>query len=71
MSRLTQKQKRVIAEVLRVASMETASFSRIGAPVTELPMDESEVTGFICRRTRLWRESYILAPLRALLEKST
>lgn len=67
------KQRRireVLGRIRHDVSMDNASFSRNvlldgDAP---LPTSESEVTEFIRNRTRLWRQSWIDAPLEEVLE---
>lgn len=69
MSYLTQKQQREIREVIRVATMERSSFSRIGFD-GPFPTSEAEVNAFIRERTKIWRETWIIGPLEKLLRKA-
>lgn len=63
------KQRRineVLRDAQRTLAMETADFSQI-VPTTPLPKTEAEVTDFIRERTRLWRDSWIDAPIQEAL----
>lgn len=50
-----------LKEIARVAKMETANFGGMGGG--------SDPTDFIRERTRLWRNSWIISPLEALIER--
>lgn len=67
MSRLTKRQQRTLKEVLETATMQNARFSYYKS---RLPQNEEQITPFIRDATHLWRETYIIAPLRQMLEDS-
>lgn len=58
----------LIENALRAASYDTASFEDICGS-KEITLKESEVTTFIRERTRLHRETWIIAPLKEALKK--
>lgn len=57
----------LLREVLQAAQMERAEFSRI-IPNDSLPQSEKEVTAFIKERTRIYRESWIINPLKEVID---
>lgn len=66
----TNKIKAVLRAARNTMTMATADFSRVhlmddDAP---LPKTEAEVTEFIRNRTRLWRQTWIEAPINEALE---
>ncbi len=65
---LTKKQIALLRELRRMASLESASFERIG-PDAALPTTEAQVTAFIRERTRLHRETWILPIIDQLLRQ--
>lgn len=62
--------KEVLRDAQRTLTMETADFSRIWLSDDDapLPKTEAEVTEFIRNRTRLWRQSWVEAPIQEALE---
>lgn len=51
----------ILRNVLRAAKMEDASFGMIGS--------DNDPTEFIKERTRVYRQSWIVAPLEELIER--
>lgn len=77
MTRLTKKLARELREIATTADMETASFRNLGSdplnstvvlrgPGGELDTGLS-VDEFIKERTRIWRQSWVVNPLREIL----
>lgn len=69
MRRRTMRQ--LLCDAIRAAEMETMSVRRL-APVEgpeQLPKSEAEVDDFIRARTRLYRDTWVLAPLREALAR--
>jgi len=60
--------KSLIKEALRAARMEGAGFQS-NFPDVPLPTDEKDVTEFIKKRSELYRETWIIKPLKRALEK--
>lgn len=59
----------VLRRALEDSSMELSNFSLLWASDSDpLPKNENEVTEFIKKRTRLWRESWIRCPIKQALE---
>jgi hypothetical protein len=60
-----------LEEILRRADMQSARFGYpAGMPnEVELPIDEREVDEFIKGRTRAWRRSWLVSPLRGVVEE--
>jgi len=70
-NKLSKGQRDCISEVIEFLSMENASFDGFwDDPNDPLPTSEKEVTEFIRRRTKLWRQSWVIGPLQALLENA-
>lgn len=70
---LSKRDTEVLREVYKHLLMENCSFSNIGPSddeVGRLPTNETEVTEFIKRRTRLWRESWILPYLKEMIDRA-
>ena len=57
----------LLNQVLVDAQMERASFSQI-ATKGPFPTTEAEVTAFIKERTRIYRESWIISPIKRVIE---
>lgn len=67
---MTKSEYREIEKVVRHLQMENCDFATIGPNAGNgLPQTEREVTLFIRERTRLWRNSWCIAPLEAIVEK--
>jgi len=65
---LRKYQIRGLRKLRELANFERAHFERIGVGVDEkLPVLESEVTAFIKERTRLYRQTWVLPLIDALL----
>ena len=74
---LTKAQRKAIEDVLRHADMATASFGWDKVTTSHNAMDpdgragngtvDVDVTEFVRRRTRIWRETWLIEPLRAIL----
>ena len=64
---MTQTVKEELLQVYRAAKFELAEFGSIGPNTTgvhPLPENEKQVTSFILSRTQLYRDSWLLRPLR-------
>lgn len=64
---------KVLKDLRKMLTMERASFSHIFVSVERgdvpLPTSEDEVDHFIRERTRVWRRSWLLAPLDSLIAR--
>lgn len=60
--------KSLVKSALQAAKMGAADFGYI-FPKDSLPKNEDEVTEFIRKRTQTYRDSWIIKPLEAALEK--
>jgi hypothetical protein len=65
---LTNQDVLDLKEALDAAKLTRASFSNL-FPDDPLPTSEKEVTEFIRRRTRLYRETWVIPTMRRLLAK--
>lgn len=66
--RLSVTQRKALAELRELLTFKRASFARIFSDEADpLPKTEDEVDEFIARRTRLWRNTWVLAKLNVLL----
>lgn len=63
----TKRIQEVLREARKTLTMDNADFSLI-VPLNDLPKTEADVTDFIRERTRLWRQSWIEAPINEALE---
>lgn len=66
-SKLTKQQRALIERALKAATFENALFYNI-VKQGPFPKCEAEVTMWIQERTRLYRESWIIARLQAILD---
>lgn len=62
-----QELLRLFEDALRSAKLETADFGTI-CQSGPFPTQERQVTKFIRERTRLYRESWIISPLREAIK---
>ena len=68
--RLSASQRRILLEVHDHMTMASCRFDHMGCVADDdLPKTEAEVTDFIRRRTKVWRDSWVLGPLRCLLNE--
>lgn len=60
-----------LKELLDVAEMKSANFdSPFDSPLTNsVPIDPQRPTEFIRDRTRIWRQSWLIRPLQALIDR--
>jgi len=65
---MTKTELHVLKAVRDAATLERASFSRFSTD-EPLPTSEAEVTDFIRKRTQLYRETWIIPKLDALIAK--
>lgn len=70
--RVLRKHLSKLAEAIRAAEMVSSHFNKIGyidpENEGELPKTEAEVTDFIKKRTRVHHQTWIIAPIRALMK---
>ena len=69
---LTAKEIKKLREIRRLATFESANFSKLMSEPEHgsFPKSEAEVTDFIRERTRIFRETWILSALDELLASS-
>lgn len=57
-----------LREVKRTSTMEDADFNSFNYEKVDFPQANNEITGFIRKRTELWRRSWITEPLNEVIE---
>ena len=62
-----KKKRQMLLDVLKVTSLQTASFERSETYKDEYPTNEKEADAFIKQRTRLWLSSRIETPLSVVV----
>lgn len=71
---ISQRDLNRLREIARTATMETAGFDfpheKVSAPrETFGPVEEMRIDDLIKTRTKIWRDSWIVNPLREMIER--